>query len=634
MLELMRKHAYSWLTRTVVIALIGVFAFWGVSTGMFTRIKPVATVDGHQILTKNLDQRAQQLRERLEQVYGAEAAAALARYNVREEALEQLIDEQLVRDEANRLGLTISNAALERMIEAQTAFQVDGHFDLASYQMALRSQNMRPSDFESDVRLQMLQELVQRMVTQTVVIGDAEMRQIYDQINLKLALVYVEIPYKNFESAMTPTDKQIADFFQNHREQFREPERVSFDFIRYDPDRLAGKVNPSEKDIQNYYNLHRDSLLTHPEEVRARHILIAVAPDATPAQKAAAKAKAEELVKQIKAGANFAKLAKQFSDDPGTKNSGGDLGYFRQNEMVKPFADAAFRMKPGELGVIQTQFGYHVIQVEDHKLAHVDTLAEARPQIIAALRHRAGAEQAHQAIDQDLAAALSGTGLKALADKRGLELVKTPMLAAGERTAEITDPGLVQGAFKLQPNDVRVINGHDAQYLLKMVARKPSYLPKLAEIEPKVRAALVRQMAETKAMEQATALIKRIKNPAGFAAAAAAAKLAVQSTGEFSRADHSIPGIGEFSEAVQAASLVPATPAVIDRPLALDGDAYVFEVTNRTLPGDDQWKAAKTAFERQLLKQRQAQAWESFVGDLRARAQIYVRPDAVGEQGS
>ncbi len=226
MLELMRKHAYSWLTRAVVIVLIGVFAFWGVSTGMFTRIKPMATVNGHQILAKDVDQQTQQLRRRLEQIYGPEAAAAMARYNVREQALEQLVDQQLVLDEANRLGLRISDAALEQMIEAQTAFQVDGHFDVAIYQTALRSQNMRPADFESEVRLEMLQQLMQRMVTQTVEISDAELRQIYDLLNLKLAMTYVEISYKSFESTISPTDKQIADFFQSHREQFREPERI------------------------------------------------------------------------------------------------------------------------------------------------------------------------------------------------------------------------------------------------------------------------------------------------------------------------------------------------------------------------------------------------------------------------
>ena len=633
MLDLMRKHAYSWLTRAVVIALIGVFAFWGVSTGMFTRIKPVATVNGHQILTKDVDQQAQQLRRRLEQIYGPDAAAAMARYNVREQALEQLIDQQLVLDEANRLGLRISDAALEHMIEAQTAFQVDGRFDLAIYQTALRSENMRPADFESDLRLEMLQQLMQRMVTQTVEVSDAEMHQIYDQRNLKFAMSYVEILYKDLESTVNPTDKQIADYFEAHREEFREPERISFDFVRYDPDKLAGKINPSEKEIQNYYNRQRDAALTHPEQVRARHILIAVPADATPAQKAAAKAKAEDLLKQIKAGGDFAKLAKQFSDDPGTRSAGGDLGYFEQSQMVKPFADAAFRMKPGELAVVQTQFGYHVIQVEDHKLAHVDTLAEARPKIIEALRHRAGIEQAHQAIDQDLGEALNGKQLQMLADRRGLDVVKTPMLAANESTAEITDPTLVQEAFKLNTNDVRVINGRDAQYLVKLIERKPSYLPKLADIQPKVRAALVRQMAEAKALEQATAFLKQVKNPTGFAAAAAAAKLATHSTGDFSRADSSIPTVGEFHEAVQAASLLPATPGIINRPLTLDGNAYVFEVISRTPPTEDQWKAAKSAFKDQLVKQRQAQAWESFVEDLRARSKIFVRPELVSQQG-
>jgi len=169
--------------------------------------------------------------------------------------------------------------------------------------------------------------------------------------------------------------------------------------------------------------------------------------------------------------------------------------------------------------------------------------------------------------DQDLASALSGKRLEELSEKRGLDLVKTPLLAIDERTPEITDPRVLHDAFKLSPNDVRVINGRDAQYIVKLVERKLSYLPKLAEIEPKVRAVLVRQMAEAKALEQATAFLKQAKDPAGFTSAATASQARDSHDGRtFSRADNSVPTIGEFHEAVQAASLLPKVPALIGRP--------------------------------------------------------------------
>src|SRR5581483_9409929 len=314
MLDLMRKHAYSWTIRAIVIALIAVFAFWGVGTGFFTRIKPVATVDGHQILSKDVEHEAEQIRRRLQQVYGAEAAQVLARFNVRQEALDQLIDQQLVLDEAHRLGLKIGDAQLEQAIASQAAFQVGGRFDFQAYQQVLRANGLHPAEYEADTRLQLLQELMRRMVSQSVEISDSEAHQEYDRLNLKLALAYVEIPYSGFVPSMTPTQKQVEDYYNQHREQFREPERIQFDFIRYDPDQMGAKFNPSDKEIEDYYKRYRDQNFTHPEQVRARHILIAVPANAAPQQKQAARAKAEDILKQLKAGADFAKLARQYSD--------------------------------------------------------------------------------------------------------------------------------------------------------------------------------------------------------------------------------------------------------------------------------------------------------------------------------
>lgn len=629
MLDLMRKHAYSWMTRAVVIVLIAVFAFWGVSTGMFSRVKPVASVDGHQILTKNVEQEAQQIRRQLENLYGAQADQAMARFNVRRQALEELVNRQLLMDEARRLGLRISKADLEQAIASQKAFQRDGHFDIRVYQAVLRANGLRPAEFESDTRVQMLQDLMRRMVAEGVAVSDAEARHEYDQRSLMLSMSYVEFPYADFTAGIAPNQKQIADYYKKNREQFRQPERISFEFIRYSPDEMGADVKPSEKEIADYYKRYRDKKFTHPEEVRARHILIAVPPDATVKQKAAAKAKAEDILKEIKKGADFAKLAKKYSDDPGTKNSGGDLGYFTQHEMVKPFADAAFKLKPGGMTVVQTRFGYHVIQVEDHKLAHIDTLAEARPEIINDLRHRAGVAAARDAVDRDLSAALTGEKLEKIAKKRGFQLMITPYMAINERTPYIGDRTVMRQAFKLKPNEVRVINGRNASFLAKLIGRKPSYVPALKDIKTKVDAAVTRHMAEMKAQEKAAAFLKQAKE-AKFDKAASDAKLKLHATGEFSRGTGSIPTIGNFPDAIEAAVLIPKVPGVIDHPLELDGNSYVFQVTGRAAPGEAQWKHVKKTFMRDLVRERRMEAWNSFLQALRDRAQIVVHQDRIG----
>jgi peptidyl-prolyl cis-trans isomerase D len=631
MLDLMRKHAESWLIKAILYLLVAVFGLWGVSYSIFARIKPVASVDGHQILSKDIDQRAELIRREYQNLYGANAAAAMAHLNVREQALEQLIDQQLELDEAHNLGLKVSDAELERAIASQSDFQVDGHFDFQTYQAVLRSNGMHPADYEADTRSRLLQELMFRMATAGVRMSETEARQEFDQLNLKLSLSYVEFPFLSFTASIVPSDKQIAEFYKQHREDFREPERISFDFIRYDPDKMAIKFAPSDREIENYYNRNRESQFTRPEQVHARHILIAVPSDATAQQKAAAKATAEDILVKVKAGADFAKLAKQYSGDPGTKNNGGDLGNLSPGETVKPFDEAVFKLRSGEMAVVETKYGYHVVKVDEHKPAHLDTLAEARPQIIEALRHRAGADAARQAVDQDLSAALTGSHIADLAEKRGLLLARTPLLAVNERTTGIEDPRVMQEAFKLKPGDIRVITGRDVSFLVKLNARSPSYIPKLADIQDKVREALVRQMAEAQAHDRAGAFIKQLKEPADLAKAAAAAKLAVRSTGEFSRSDNSVPTLGDFPDAVQAAAILPSIPGIVDRPLTLQGNAYVVEVTSRAAPSEDQWKQAKDDFMARMLRQRQMQAWAGFLQAMRERAQIVVHPELIGQ---
>ena len=608
--------------------------FWGFGMGMFNRIHPVASVNGNQILADEVNREATNLRQVLQQMYGANANSVLKNINIRQEALDRLIEGQLIADEARHLGISISDEALQQKIATTPAFQRDGQFDFDTYQELLRDNNLQPSEYEIGERKQMIADLMRNMINAGVQVSDDEAHHAYNLRNEKIGLRYIEIPYSDFTAKISPTEKQVADFYNKNAEQFREPARVKITFVHYSPLALAAKYTPTDKEIQDYYKNNLKGAFSHPEQAHARHILIAVPAGATDAERAKAKLKAEDVLKQAQAGGDFAKLAAKYSEDPSNSGEGGDLGTFGRGQMIKPFEDAVFAMKPGQITMVETHYGFHVVKLEEIKPAHTDTLAEAQPKIIDALRTQAGAKLARDATREDLAAALDGGSLQDLAKKRGLDAVETPMFAENEpiKGAE-NDRELTQAAFKLEPGQTRIVPEKGAPYLIKLIAREPSRVPPLKEIEARVRDALIRSTAEANAGSQADKMLATIKSAADFDKAAAANKLAIKSVDPFPRVDHSVPGIGEFPEVTDAAATVPVVPGVIDRVMENGGNAYLFEVVSRTEPSDDDWKSAEKSFMQEYVEQRRAQAWTRYLDGLKNTARIKIDTDqlAAGE---
>ncbi|HZC45482.1 MAG TPA: peptidylprolyl isomerase, partial [Candidatus Acidoferrum sp.] len=334
-------------------------------------------------------------------------------------------------------------------------------------------------------------------------------------------------------------------------------------------------------------------------------------------------------------GADFAKLAAKYSDDTSNKMQGGDLGTFGRGQMVKPFEDAVFAMKPGQIAVAETRFGYHVVKLEEMKPAHVDTLAEAKPKIIDELRTQAGAKLGRAAAQEDLTAALAGGNLEDLARKRGMDAIDTPLFAKGEPAGGLEhDREMMEAAFKLDAGQVALVPEKGAPYLIKLVTRQPSRIPQLKEVETQVRDALVRTTAQAQASQQAQKILASIKSPADFDKAAASIKLAIKNVDPFVRAGRSVPGIGEFPEVTDAAATVPAIPGVIDKVMESGGNSYVFEVTSRAEPADDQWKSAQKAFMQDYVEQRRAQAWQHFLDQLKDQARINIDSEQLASAGS
>ena len=635
MLEGIRRYQYSWQVKVTFGFLVLTMTFWGLGSGLFGNIHPIATVNGQKILGDQVDREANQLRATVQQIYGANAQAVLKNINIRQEAVERLIEEQLIGDEARHLGISISDVALQDKIAKETAFQRGGQFDFDTYQDVLRANNLLPAEYENAERDRMIADTLRNMIDTGVQISDDEARHAYNLANEKIGLRYIELAYSDFAAKISPTEAQIADYYKKNAEQFREPERIKLTYVHYDPLVLAAKYTPPDKEVEDYYKRNADSRFKHPDEVHARHILISLPAGASDKEKAAAKAKALDVLKQAQSGSDFIKLAAKYSDDTSNKLQGGDLGTFGRGQMVKPFEDAVFAMKPGQISMVETHFGYHIVKLEQSNPAHTDTLAEAKPKIVEELRTQAGAKLGRSAAQEDLTSALSGGKLEDLAKKRGIDAVETPLFAQGEPAGGLEqDHELMQAAFKLDAGQVALVPEKGAPYVIKLLTRQPSRIPPLKEIEAQVRDAVIRTTAQAQASQQAQKILATIKSPADFDKAAASNKLAIKNVDPLVRADHTVEGIGEFPEVTDAAAAVPAIPGVIARVMEHGGNSYLFEVSSRAEPTDAEWKTAQTAFLQEYVEQRRAQAWTRFLDSLKDQAQIQIDSDQLAAGSS
>ena len=289
MLEGIRRYQYSWQVQVPFAILAIVMAFWGFGAGLFNTVHPIATVNGRQILGDQVDREATQIRETVQQMYGANAQAVLKSINLRKEAVDRLIEQQLIGEEARHLGISISDEALQEKITKEPVFQRDGQFDFDTYQDVLRNANLLPAEYENDERDGMIAETLRNMIDSGVQVSDDEARHAYNLANEKIAVRYVEFAFSDFSAKISPTESQIADYYKQNSDQFREPERIKLSYIHYEPLVLAAKYTPPDKDVEDYYKRNASTRFKHPDQVHARHILISVPAGASDKEKAAAK---------------------------------------------------------------------------------------------------------------------------------------------------------------------------------------------------------------------------------------------------------------------------------------------------------------------------------------------------------
>lgn len=372
-------------------ALVGISSYVGGGD-----VDTLAKVAGETISQQEFDNAMRDQMSRMRERLGAQFDEALFNTpEAKESVLDNLITQRVLKVEARRENLSIPDSVLQQTILAFPGLTLpDGAFDYQGYKAALANQGLTPTMYESNLRQDLAVQQLTSAIQGSAFAPATVVAQISDIMGQQRDIQSLDFNAADYVSQIKITDAMLKDYYDKHGSQFVIPESAKIDYVVLDGAQIAAQMTVSDDDIKSYYDQNIKNFSTD-EERRASHILIKVDKDASAANQAAAKAKAEEVLALVrKDPANFAQLAKQYSQDEGSAQNGGDLGFFSKDMMVKPVEEAAFKLKKGEISdLVKSAFGYHIIDLTDIKPAIVKPLGEVKNQISEEIKKQKASKQ-------------------------------------------------------------------------------------------------------------------------------------------------------------------------------------------------------------------------------------------------
>ena len=393
MFESIRKHS-KFVMILLFLLIIPSFIFVGVNQNYFTESSViVARVDGHEIKQADWENAHRMESDRLRAENPNVDPKLLDSPQARYATLEKMVRDQVLAAAVQKMHLAASDAQLVRTLQEIPAIAAlkkpDGSMDAEAYRALVGSQGLTPEGFEANLRRELSMNQVMGGVTGTAFATDAQVKQAIDALYQRREVQVARFEASAYASKVQPTEADLKAYYDAHTSQFQQLEQAKVEYLLLDVPSIEAGITLSEDDVRSYYNQNAERL-AGPEERRASHILINASKDAPAAEQEKAKAKAEELLAELrKDPKRFAELAKANSQDGGSAASGGDLGYFGRGAMVKPFEDAAFGMKVGDISdVVHSDFGYHIISLVDIKKPKAPSFEQMRPKLEAELKQQ------------------------------------------------------------------------------------------------------------------------------------------------------------------------------------------------------------------------------------------------------
>ena len=515
-------HAHKKLLQIFLALITLPFALWGVSSyeKMGNSADVAATVNGLKITRQELENSLRQQQDRMRQQLGANYDPAMFDSpQIKRAVLDNLISQRLLVERARSARLVVTDEQVAQVIAGIDAFHGDdGKFDKKRYESVLANQGMSPLIFESRVRDELTGQQMQNAYAQNGFASNTVAANII-RLNEQQRVVNVAtLTFKSYMSQAKAADAELKQYYEQNKNEFQVREQAKVEYVKFSADDLLAKVEVNKEEVRNYYEGHQSEYGT-PEERRAAHILITVKPGAPQAEQDAAKAKAEQLLEQARKNpAKFDELARQNSQDPGSAANGGDLGYFGRGAMVKPFEDAVYGLKVGEIsGLVKTDFGYHIIKLVAIKPSRILPFDEAREGIVNKLRQQKAADMFAELADKFSNTVYEQSdSLKPAAELVGAKVERSDWLDKDRPDGGLWTEKMLQAIFndeviKNKRNTAAIEVSPNVLVAARILDYKPASERPFSEVQESIRQTLLRQKALESAAKQGQAMLEQLR---------------------------------------------------------------------------------------------------------------------------
>jgi peptidyl-prolyl cis-trans isomerase D len=554
---------------------------------------------------------------------------------------QQLVQKQILLAEAEKLGIRATDDDVIQFLHkgqfGEFLFPNGQFIGTDRYTTFIANQfNMPVAEFEQEMKQDIVIRRLGALITAGVTVGDQEVRDTYRKDNVKIKFDYAVIASDDVRKTINPSDGELSAFFQKNAARYASavPEERKITYFAFTPNELPGGVpQPSQQEIQQYFTAHQSEYST-PEQASSRHILIKVAPGADAKTDAAAKAKAEGILKQIQGGANFADLAKKYSDDPGSKDKGGELGFAQRGRMVPEFDNAIFTQKIGDTKIVKSQFGYHIVQVEERQTAHTQQLNEVLPTIQATLI-RQKAAQAEDNYARALTSEAIKNGLEKTAAAHHLEVATTPPVNSHGVISALPDGSqLIGKAFQSKQGDPPQFAPTGEGYaIFQVTGIAPAHAPSFADWKSHVLDDYRDEKLPALLSQKTRELADKAKASNDLAKAAKEAGATVKTSdlvGETGQA----PDLGQVGQV--APQLFDLAPGALSGPINTQRTGVVAKLLDKQEPSADEIAKNFDQTRDRVLDQRRSDAFNVFMSgvmdDYKKNKRIQINAKSKGPE--